>query len=377
MANDGETRRLATIMASDIVGYSALMGTDEVGTVSALRTLRKEVWGPKIDEHNGRVVKLTGDGQLTEFPSVADAVQCAVEVQRAMKRRNVDVPVAHRIVLRVGINVGDVIVDGEEIYGDGVNVAARPETMAEPGGICISRAVRDQIRDKLLYELEDLGEQELKNIARPVRVFRVSIEETGDAVGAKASAPVRSSPTAAPVQPAAPSNGLWQGIAGASVVIAIAAIYVVTVWQPWVTRVEAANVANMVFPLPDKPSLVVLPFDNLSGDPDQDFLGDGLSEDITTALSRTIRLFVISRATAFTYKGRSATAKQVAEDLGVQYVIEGSVQRDGDQIRVNAQLIDALSGRHIWANTYDRDVNDLFAVKDEITLNIVSKRWGD
>ena len=244
--------------------------------------------------------------------------------------------------------------------------------MAEPGGICISRAVRDQIRDKLLYELEDLGEQELKNIARPVRVFRVSIEETGDAVGAKASAPVRSSPTAAPVQPAAPSNGLWQGIAGASVVIAIAAICVVTVWQPWVTRVEAANVANMVFPLPDKPSLVVLPFDNLSGDPDQDFLGDGLSEDITTALSRTIRLFVISRATAFTYKGRSATAKQVAEDLGVQYVIEGSVQRDGDQIRVNAQLIDALSGRHIWANTYDRDVNDLFAVKDEITLNIVS-----
>ena len=372
MANDGETRRLAAIMASDVVGYSALMGRDEAGTLSAIRSLRKELWGPKIDEYGGRVVKTTGDGQLTEFASVADAVQCAVEVQRAMRRRNADIPEDHRIVLRIGINQGDIIVDGDDIYGDGVNVAARLEEIAEPGGICISRAVRDQIRDKLLYELEDLGEQELKNIARPVRAFRVSIEETGDTVGAQTIAPPARASTAPPAAPLTPSNRMWQGIAGAAVVIAIAAIYVVTVWQPWVTRVEAANVAEMAFPLPDKPSLVVLPFDNLSGDTAQEFLVDGLSEDITTALARLPSIFVMSRNSAMTYKGQAVKVQEVAEDLGVQFVLEGSVQRDGDRLRVNAQLIDALSGRHIWADTFDRDVTDLFAVKDEITLRIAS-----
>ena len=379
MASDGETRRLAAIMASDVVGYSRLMGSDEAGTLSAIRSLRKEVWGPKIDEYGGRVVKTTGDGQLTEFASVADAVQCAVEVQRAMRRRNADIPEDHRI-LRIGINQGDIIVDGDDIYGDGVNVAARLEEIAEPGGICISRKVRDEIRDKLLYALEDLGEQEFKNIARPVRAFRVSTEEAGDAVGAqtappaarpRAAASATQSAAALAAQPAK-SNRLWQGIAGAAVVIAIAAIYIVTVWQPWVTRVEAANVANMAFPLPDKPSIAVLPFVNLSGDPDQEFLADGISEDITTALSKLIQFFVISRTTTSTYKGRAVTVKQVAEELGVQFVLEGSVQRAGDRLRVNAQQIDALSGRHLWADSYDRDVNDLFAVKDEITLSIAS-----
>jgi TolB-like protein len=349
------------------------MGTDEAGTMSALRAVRKELWGPKIEEFGGRIVKLTGDGQLTEFPRVADAVHCAVEVQRAMRRRNAEIPEDHRITLRIGINQGDVIVDGDDIYGDGVNVAARLEGIAEPGGICISRAVRDQIRDKLLYELEDLGEQELKNIARPVRAFRVSIEETGDTVGARASAPpVRPAAVSPPARPAAPTNRLWQGIAGAAVVAALVAIYVVTIWQPWVTRVEAANVANMAFPLPDKPSLVVLPFENLSGDPAQDFLVDGLSEDITTALARLPSIFVMSRNSAMTYKGRAVKVQEVAEDLGVQYVLEGSVQRDGDRLRVNAQLIDALSGRHVWADRFDRDVTDLFAVKDEITLRIAT-----
>ena len=347
MAGDGETRRLAAIMASDVVGYTALMGTDEAGTLSALRTLRKDLWEPKVAEHGGRIVKLTGDGQLTEFPSVADAVPCAVEVQRAMARRNADIPGSHRIVLRVGINLGDVIIEGEDIYGDGVNVAARLEAIAPPGGIAISRSVRDQIRDKLLYALEDMGEQELKGVARPVRVFRVSIEDTGDGVGAAASAPPPAK--APPAATAAPTNRLWQGIAGAAVVIAIAAIYVVTIWQPWVTRVEAANVANMAFPLPDKPSILVLPFINLSGDLDQEFLADGFSEDLTTALSRLPDLFVISRTTSQTFKDRQFTVKQIAEELGVRYVLEGSVQRDADKLRINAQLIDAVGGRHVWA----------------------------
>ena len=372
MANDGETRRLAAVMASDVVGYSALMGRDEVGTLSAIRSLRKELWGPKIDDYGGRVVKTTGDGQLTEFSSVADAVQCAVEIQRAMQRRNADIPGDHRIVLRIGINQGDVIIDGDDIYGDGVNVAARLEEIAEPGGICVSRPVRDEIRDKLLYDLEDLGEQDLKNISRPVRVFRVSIDETGDGVGAWTAAS-KAVPTASSSSAAAPatSNRMWLGIAGI-VVFAIAAIYVLSTWQPWVARVEAANVANMAFALPDKPSIAVLPFDNFSGDPDQEFLADGFSEDILTALSKLPALFVISRTTTFTYKGRDVTVKQVAEDLGVRYVLEGSVQRSGDNLRVTAQLIDAIDGQHVWADRYDRDVNDLFAVKDEITLNVVS-----
>ena len=299
-------------------------------------------------------------------------MQCAVEVQRAMRRRNADIPEDHRIVLRIGINQGDIIVDGDDIYGDGVNVAARLEEIAEPGGICISRKVRDEIRDKLLYGLEDLGEQELKNIARPVRVFRVSTEEAGDAVGAQTTAPAARPRAASPAALPAKSNRLWQGVAAATVVIAIAAIYVVGIWQPWVTRVEAANIANMAFALPDKPSIAVLPFVNLSGDPEQEFLADGISEDILTALSKLPSLFVISRTTTSTYKGRDVTVKQVAEELGIRYVLEGSVQRDGDNLRVTAQLIDAVGGEHIWADRYDRDLSDLFAVKDEITLNIVS-----
>ena len=244
------------------------------------------------------------------------------------------------------------------------------EAMAEPGGICISRAVRDQIRDKLLFELEDLGEQELKNIARPVRVFRVSIEDAGATTGAQPSAPTAR--PAAPPPPTARPSRVWQAIAGAAVLAALAAIYTVNVWQPWVTRVEAANVANMAFPLPDKPSIAVLAFDNLSGDPTQESLAEGFSEDVLTSLSKLSSLFVISRTTSFTYRGKNVTVKQVAEDLGVRFVLEGSIQREGDSIRINAQLIDALSGAHIWSERYDRDMTDLFAVKDEVILSIVS-----
>ena len=366
MANARDRRRLAAILSADVVGYSRLMGVDESGTLAQLKALRKELIDPKIAEYGGRIVKTTGDGILIEFSSVIDAVQMAVEVQRDMGRRNEAVPEDRRIVYRVGINQGDIIVDGDDIHGDGVNVAARLEAMAEPGGICISRKVRDEIRDKLPYALEDLGEVEVKNIARPVRAFRVSLDEAG------APRSVTTKPAAGKASPARGRRAwLFPAIAAAVVLIAVVGGGAAW-WQPWVTRVEAANVANMAFPLPDKPSIAVLPFVNLSGDPDQEFIADGMSEDITTALSKLPSLFVISRTTTQTYKGRTITVGEVAEELGVQYVLEGSVQRDGDRLRVNAQLIDALNGLHIWAERFDGDVNDLFAVKDNIALNVAS-----
>ena len=366
-------------MASDVVGYSALMGRDEAGTLSAIRSLRKELWGPKIDEYGGRVVKTTGDGQLTEFASVADAVQCAAEVQRAMRRRNADIPEDHRIALRVGINQGDVIVDGDDIYGDGVNVAARLEEAAEPGGICISRAVRDQIRDKLLYELEDLGEQDLKNIARPVRVFRVSIEETGDTVGAKASAPPARSPAASAPTPksGAARPWMWPALGGAAIAliaIVLAAVYFV----PDEGSVTVGPVAETQEPedpilaLPTGPRIAVLPFDNLGGDPDQEYFSDGLTEDLITELSRFKDLRVLARNTTFQYKGQSVDVQEGGRALDVEFVLEGSVRRSGDQIRISAQLIDAADGAHVWAERYDRGVADIFAVQDEITGQIVA-----
>ena len=378
MASDGETRRLAAIMASDVVGYSRLMGSDEAGTLSAIRSLRKEVWGPKIDEYGGRVVKTTGDGQLTEFPSVADAVQCAVEMQRAMRRRNADIPEDHRIVLRVGINQGDIIVDGDDIYGDGVNVAARLEEIAEPGGICISRKVRDEIRDKLLYDLDDLGEQEVKNIARPVRVFRVSIEETGVAPGAATSAPPARPPIAAtPAQPSARSPWLIPAAVAAVVVIAVVAV---AAWQgDWFAGTtqtatipdDAAEDTNALS-LPDRPSIAVLAFDNLSGEPDQEYFSDAISESIITALAQVPNMFVIARNSSFHYKGTATGVIQIAEELGVRYVLEGSVQRQGDRVRVIAQLIDGRTDAHLWQETFDREVSDLFALQDDITRKVVT-----
>ena len=361
-------RRLAAIVATDVVGYSRLIGADEEGTRAAMRVLQDELWDPKTAQHKGRVVKTTGDGQLLEFPSVVDAVRCSVEIQQGMAERNARLPEDRRIELRIGVNLGDIIVEGDDIHGDGVNVAARLEALAEPGDICISRTARDQVRDKLEVSFEDLGEIEVKNIARPIRTFRLGFSEyVAEAYTAPAAAA-----TPPPVQPAAPSNRLWQGIAGAAVGIAIAAIYVVTVWQPWVTRVEAANVANMAFPLPDKPSIAVLPFVNLGADPGDELLADGFSADILASLSKFSELFVISSTTTFTYKGKDVTVREIAEDLGVRYVLEGSVQRANDRVRISTQLIDALSGRQIWSGRYERVLSDLFAVKDEVTLNIVT-----
>jgi adenylate cyclase len=314
LATERVVRRLAAILAADVAGYSRLMGADEEGTLARLKALRRELADPKIKEHRGRIVKTTGDGLLIEFASVVDAVRCAVEVQREMVERNTDEQPDRRIEFRMGINLGDIIKDGRDIYGDGVNVAARLEALAEPGGICVSRVVRDQVRDKLDFSFDDMGDQQVKNIARPIRVHRILLGET---LGASRSA-------------------------------------------------ETAT-ASSPLPLPDKPSLAVLPFTNMSGDPEQEFVSDGIAEDVITALSHYPSLFVIARNSTFTYKGRAVDVKQVGRELGVRYVLEGSVRKAGNRIRVTAQLIEAGTGNHVWAERYDRDLADIFAVQDEIT----------
>ncbi len=306
---------MAAILAADVVGYSRLMGADEEGTLARLKALRADPIDSEIAAHRGRIVKTTGDGLLVEFPSVVDAVRCAVAVQTALAERNRTLADGQRIELRIGINLGDVIVDDGDIFGDGVNIAARLEAMAEPGGICIDRAVRDQVRDKLALAFEDLGEQSLKNIARPVRVFRVR-------------------PAAAPPSPPAP---------------------------------PAMATPAPALTLPDKPSIAVLPFANMSNDPEQEFFADGIAEDIITALSRYPSLFVIARNSSFSFRGRAVDIKQVGRELGVRYVLEGSLRKAGHRIRVTAQLIEAETGNHVWAQRYDRDLADIFAVQDEIT----------
>jgi adenylate cyclase len=305
-----QTRRLAAILAADVAGYSRLMGADEEGTLERLKALRRELVDSKIAEHHGRIVKTTGDGLLVEFASVVDTVRCAVEVQQGMVERNGEVPPERRIEFRIGINLGDIIREGRDIFGDGVNIAARLEAVSEPGGICVSQVVYDQVRDKLDLAFEDLGEPKLKNIARPVRVFRVRLERATQAV-------------------------------------------------------SYASQASLA--LPDKPSVAVLPFTNMSGDPEQEFLADGIAEDIITALSRYPSLFVIARNSCFTYKGRAVDVKQVGRELGVRYVLEGSLRKSGSRIRVTAQLVETETGKHVWAERYDRDLADIFALQDEIT----------
>jgi adenylate cyclase len=302
-------RRLAAILAADVAGYSRLMGVDEEGTLAALKAIRRELGDPKIAEHRGRIVKTTGDGLLVEFPSVVDAVRYAVELQRAMAARNTDILAEKRIEFRVGIHQGDIIAEDGDIFGDGVNLAARLEGLAEPGGICVSRVVHDEIRDKLDLAFEDLGEQQVKNIARPVHVWRLRL-------GAK---PAPFTPLASPV----------------------------------------------------KPSIAVLPFANMTGDPEQDYFVDGTVEEITTAISRLPWLFVIARNSSFTYKGRAVDVKQVAHELGVRYVLEGSVRKAGDRVRITGQLIDTASGAHIWANRFDGALDDIFELQDQVASSVV------
>jgi adenylate cyclase len=311
MASQQTKRKLAAILVADIAGYSQLMGADEEGTLARLKVLRSELIDPKNKQHHGRVVKTTGDGILMEFLSVVDALRCAIEIQQAMVERNTDVPEEKRIEFRVGVNLGDVIIEGRDLYGDGVNIAARLETLAEPGGICISRTVLTHARDKVPFDVEDAGEQTLKNIARPVHVYHIIID------------PSRRPHTAKPDPPA--------------------------------------------LALPDKPSVAVLPFTNMSGDAEQEFVSDGIAEDVITALSHYPSLFVIARNSSFTYKGRAIDVKQVGRELGVRYVLEGSVRKAGNRIRVTAQLVEAATGNHVWAERYDRDLADIFAMQDELT----------
>ncbi len=311
---------MAAIFAGDIAGYSRLMGADEEGTLRQLKAHRKELVDPKITEHRGRIVKTTGDGMLVEFVSVVDAVRCAVDIQRGMAERNTGVPQEKCIHFRVGINVGDIISDANDIYGDGVNVAARLEALAEPGGIMVSRNVYDQVRDKLSFGFEDMGEQTVKNIARPIGVHRVSI-----------------------VTDTAP------------IVVKGAAITATT---------EDSTAA--------RPSIAVLPFANMSGDPEQEYFADGISEDIITGLSKLRWFFVIARNSSFAYKGKAIDIKRVARELGVRYVLEGSVRKGGSRVRITAQLIDAATNNHIWADRYDGDLTDIFELQDKITKSAVA-----
>ena len=319
-------RRLAAILAADMVGYSRLMEADETGTLARLKTHRLELIDPAIAKNKGRLIKTAGDGMLVEFSSVAEAVACAVEIQQRMARRNSDVAPGREIRFRIGINLGDVISEDHDIFGDGVNVAARLQECAEPGGICVSGAVRDQVGDRLGVAFEDLGEQRIKNISRPIHVYRVRLDEQ--------EGPARVRPGAAARSPA-PLGAVT-----------------------------------------DKPSIAVLPFANMSGDPEQEFFADGLTEDIITALSRFRDLFVISRNSAFVYKNRPVRIQEVAAEFGVQYVVEGSVRKAGRRVRVTVQLIDAESDRHVWAERYDRELEDIFAIQDEVTAAIVATLPG-
>jgi len=312
LATQRVERRLAAILAADVAGYSRLIGSDEEDTLARLNAHRRELIDPKIGEHRGRIVKTTGDGILIEFPSVIEAVSCAVAVQQAMAERNAGTPQDRRITFRIGVNLGDIIIEDGDIHGDGVNIAARLESIAQAGGICISEDAFRQVRGKVDAEFDDLGEQSLKNIARSLRVYRYRV-----------------------------------------------------------LSAAATELPATALPLPDKPSLAVLPFQNLSGDPEQEYFADGMVEEITTAISRLPWLFVIARNSSFTLKGKAVDVKQVARELGVRYVLEGSVRKASNRVRITAQLIDAITGNHIWADRFDGALDDIFDLQDRVASSVV------
>jgi adenylate cyclase len=310
MAKQRVERRLTAILAGDVAGYSRLMEADEEGTLTRLNAHRREFLEPKIAEHRGRIVKRTGDGILIEFASAVDAARCAAEIQRGMSGRNKPVPPDKRIELRIGIHVGDIIIEEDDIFGDGVNIAARLEGIAEPGGVCISDDAFRQVRDKIDVAFEDAGDQQLKNIARPVRVYRIQLGKTA-------------------------------------------------------TKVEKVSAS------PNRPSIAVLPFQNMSGDPEQEYFAEGMVDEIITGLSRIKWLLVVSRNSSFIYKNKPVTVKEVADKLHVRYVLEGGVRKSGNRVRITAQLIDAETDAHLWAEQYDRSLEDIFALQDEITMSVV------
>jgi adenylate cyclase len=317
LSSERVERRLAAILAADVAGSCRLIGNDEEGTLAELKALRKTLFDPKIAEHHGRIVKNTGDGALVEFASVVDAVRCADEIQRSMAERNTDVPQDKRIEFRIGIHVGDIIIADDDIFGDGVNIAVRLEGIADPGGICISDDAHRQVRGKVESILEDMGSQSLKNIAEPMRAWRVNIGTSS------------SPPTKPPTETAQP------------------------------------------LALPDKPSIAVLPFQNMSGDVEQEYFADGIVEDIITGLSRSKSLFVIARNSSFTYKGKAVDIKQVGRELGVRYVLEGSVRKASNRVRITGQLVDAATGNHIWADRYDSTLEDIFDLQDRVTMSVI------
>jgi adenylate cyclase len=357
MATGDVKRKLTAIFSADVEGYSRLMEEDELATVETL-TAHKEIMRKMIRQYRGRVVDSTGDNLLAEFTSVVDAVQCAVEVQQVLSSKNEPLPENRRMYFRIGINSGDVIEEGELIYGDGVNVAARVESLAEGGGISISGTAYDQLGKKLPLGYEYLGEQSVKNIEKPVRVYRIltEAEAAGKVIG-------EAKPKTKQLR--------WAAFGAMAVLIIVAGA--LAIWNFYFRPAfEPASVEKMAYQLPDKPSIAVLPFVNMSGDPEQEFLSDGIAESIITALSQTPNLFVIARNSTFSYKGKPVKIQQVSEELGVRYVMEGSVQKSGDQLRITAQLIDAITGQQLWAEQYDRDLKDLFALQDEITLKVLT-----
>ena len=347
-------RKLVSVVVADVVGYSRLMELDEEGTHARLNVLQRDLLKPKISEHRGRIIKNTGDGALVEFASVVDAVRCAVEIQREMIDRSADFPEDRRIVFRIGVNLGDVIVEPGDIHGDGVNVAARLEGLAEPGGVCISGTAYDQVRDRVPYVFTEKGEQTVKNISRPVRVYSLSANAIAALLASPPSVDHRQS-----------SGRSWRRGWPAAVGIATVIVVVAGLWFGFKTAKETSTSGSL-----PRLSIVVLPFTNLSGDPGQDYLADVITEELTTGLSRINGAFVIARSTAFTYKGKPVEVKQISKDLGVHYVLEGSAQHGGNKVRVTAQLIDAATGAHLWADQFDADQSDLLEMQDEIVTRL-------
>ena len=354
MAEQGFKRKLTTIFNADVVGYSRLMEDNEEATIQALNTYRDSM-STLIQQHGGRVVDMTGDNLMAEFASVVEAVKCAVETQKEIDERNADLPENRRMLFRIGVNLGDVVEEGDRIYGDGVNIAARLEGLAEGGGICISGTAYDQLKNKLELGYEYLGEHSVKNITAPVRVYKVLMEPeaAGKLIGEKRK------------------TKRWMAVAVAVVLLIGLAGWYLYIQQT--KRIEPASVEKMAHPLPDKPSIAVLPFVNLSGDSGQEYFSDGITEHIITSLSKVPYIFVIARNSTFAYKGKPIKIQQIAEELAVRYVLEGSIQRSDDRVRITVQLIDATTGHHLWADNYDRQVKDIFALQDEIAMKIMAE----
>lgn len=358
-------RRLTTIMSADVVGYGRLMGTDEAGTLTALKALRRELVKPKEIQYRGRTVKLMGAGAVMEFASAFDAVSFAVEVQVAMAGRNAAMAEDRRIVYRIGLTVGDLIVEGDDISGNGVKVAARLEGLCEPGGVCLSQDVLDQVKGKLELTFEPAGEQMVDEIAEPVPAYRVVFDEKAAALA---------TPVVHAVAAGRPRR--WPAVA-AGFALGLLAIAALGWWQPWAPYMEPALVTGTTVPLPDPPAIAVLPFENLSADPEQDYFADGMTEDLITDLTKLPGLQVTARSSTAAYKGRPVDVREISRELGVQYILEGGVERGADQIRVTAQLVDAATGDLLWAERFDRDLVDVFAIRHDIRRAIVGAITGE